>query len=487
MEPEQRTQPKRSNKKVVDPKYLVAGRYGTEDMCNCLGPDQTIESILRVQGLVPETISEKYPGKVPPEAAAEIKKKATLEYANPEDVRKEEERTGHDVIAVTNMLTSAVEESARPHIGKYMTSADSTETAKAVRMKKAIEILIDSAENLRDVVLERSIEWKDIPHIQVTHLFDAVPETFGRAFANYAERLQFGINRLKHVYDNSIYGKWSDATGNYHAAHAVGVDGIDLEERLCSKLGINHMIASSQVPAREFLAEIECAIGLYMETVADLASHIRWLKSDDVDCMFQKKDKKGSSSMPHKDSKGGNPDKEEQAKSFANQVRGFITTMMCACEMDYGRDLTGSASDRITLDDSFKIVDEGTREIANVMYTVEPKLDRIKERIGRTYGTTTSSRVLAYLTDPELTQNPMARKAAHDLLGKLATKAYLERTPFSEVLRENKDINFRLDIDTIMTISDPMTYTAESERIIMAVYQRFHGNRTFEKGEVAKQ
>lgn len=485
--PETKPRPYKEEGHKIDEKYLVAGRYGTREMCEALGPDQTIESILTVQGNVAQVVSEFYPGKLPPELAEEIQEKADLKHVDPAAVKAEEERTGHDVLGVTNTLSKVLSTEAKPHTGKYMTSADSTETGKALRLKKSLEILIESGENLRDIVLEQALAWKDMPHMQVTHLFDAVPETFGRAFAHYAERLSIRIERLKYVYDNSVYGKYSDATGNYHAANAVGVNGIKLEDELCRKLGIKHMIASSQVPAREFITDIVGEIAKYMEVVSDLAHHIRWLKSSDVDCIAEDKKDKGSSAMPHKDMKGGNPTVEEQAESFASLVRGYVLAELSSNRMDYARDLSGSASDRSTIDDSFKVADFITRRMANLVYNLYPNERRINERMKRTFGVTTSSRVLAYLTDIELVSNPIARREAHNLLGELATAAYNQKRLFSDVLAENEAVSSRLSREKIAELSDPFTYLGESVKIIEKVFKEYHQKKTFEKAaDVAK-
>jgi adenylosuccinate lyase len=143
------------------------------------------------------------------------------------------------------------------------------------------------------------------------------------------------------VYENSLMGKWGDATGNNHSANSVGMDGIALEEEYCRKLGIGHMDASAQVPAREYIADVAFVLARNAETMGNLAHYIRMGRGDDSGIfVIPRGKKKGSSTMPHKDAKGGNPTVEEQTESYANEMRGALMTSISSCRIDYARDLT---------------------------------------------------------------------------------------------------------------------------------------------------
>lgn len=470
----------------VDPathsQYLIAGKYGTDGTVRVFDWEKNVGYNLRGQGVSAKVLSRLYPDVVPPEDAAVLIGTADLYHVSAARIREIEAKLKHDQIAINTAWEEVVAKerpSATSHINKMKTSADSTEPAKALQLKEGLEVVASSVENLRDILLERALEWVDTPHMDQTHLYDAVPTVAGRPFAHYAEMLQSGLERIRFFHDNSIMGKWGDVTGNYHSAVDMGLDGRKIEEEFCKELGIGHMIAPAQVPGREFLEDIYYAVARVAKTTGNIGHFIRWGRSDDVGIFRFPLGQKGSSGMPHKDLKGGNPDKEEQSESMDGVLTGALVAGMQACRMDYARDLTGSALDRIFFELAFKCGDHSVRSMANVAYKLQIVPERAKERVMRSYGVITSPRFLAYLTDRRRTAEPMPRSAAHDLLGRLATEAYEKKEPFADVLLTNAEVTRRIPELEIRRLADPVEYIGESKNVVNAVYDAFHGKRTF--------
>jgi len=462
-----------------NPANLAAGRYGTEEMIKILGEEQTFEESLFVQGQAALILSQLHPNIVPPEHAKEIFEKASLNYIDPDRIRKIEADTAHDIMAINQSLEEKVSRGAAAHINKFKTSADTTQPAKALQIKAAMEVIIDSTENLRDIVLEKSKEWRDIPAMETTHLYDALPSVAGRAFAHYGEMLQSNLKVMKFFYENSIIGKWADATGNHHSATALGVDGIKLQEEYCKSLKLGFMDANAQIPGLEFEADIFYSMSRVGETMNNIAKYIATGRGDDVNIFINLgKKQKGSSAMPHKDAKRGNPTSEEQNMSVRNEMVGNLVTAMINCEFPYARNLAASANTRINLEDGFKFLDQGVRKLAKVVYNIGLREERSIERVLRSYGCCTSQQVMTYLTDHRKTENPMTRGEAHDLMGELATHAWDNRIPFVEVLLKNKEVTSRLKEPIIKNITDPLKYIGQSKEIIDIVYKKYHGKKT---------
>jgi len=464
----------------TDSSLLCHGRYGTDDMIRIWGPENTFQYSLDAQAASIGTISDMKPDIVPPDHAKELIEKANLQSIDAQRIRELEEKTGHDVIAINTAWGEVVSPEAGTHINKARTSADTTDTAKGKQLKESVEVAIDSLENLRDITLEKAMDWIDVVNMDTSHLYDALPSVAGRPFAFYGEMLHEGIKFLAHLYENSIFGKWGDATGNHHSATVLDVDGMKLQEEYCKRLGLRHMKAPAQVPGREFLSNIVYGMAVAAQTMGGLAHYIRWGRSDDVGIFRVPRGKKGSSAMPHKDAKGGNPTVEEQTESFAKYMLGASTTSLATCMFDYARDLSGSASDRLLFDDMFKWGDFVVRRLANRTHSLELIPERCNERVDRTYGTVTSQQLMTYLTDGRKTGNPMTRKDAHDLSAKLATEAYDSRTPFSDVVRGDERITSLYDEETIGKITDPFQYIGMSKEIIRDVFCSYHGKRALE-------
>ncbi|HLD42763.1 MAG TPA: lyase family protein [Candidatus Nanoarchaeia archaeon] len=472
--------PKKFDVPEVDSQELAAGRYGTEEMCGVFNSTSTVQGILDQVALSTKVVSKNYPEITPEENAQRIAEKATIGFVSPEAAHQEEATTHHDVIAVTNILSKQLLPEDKPHVGRFKTSADSTETAKGSSLKTSLDVYIPRLEDLRDILIEKAVEGRDIITMAQSHELDAVAESFGKVFVHFAERIQFRVDTLAYHYKNSLFGKWSDATGSYHNTVATGVDGRKLESDLMERLGLRSMIAASQTPPREALCDIGSAVAISMATLASIAREIKKQKSDDVDTLWEVVDEgtKGSSAMPHKDIKGGNPSMEERIRSLSHMASGYTATLYATADMAYARDLEGSASDRIVLGDLFKIADYAAKLTANILLRLTPHEERIRERIERTQGVTTASRVVAYLTDPRLTENPLSRREAHDLIGKLAKKAYTDKVPFYNILLASEDALSRLGQETIKEISNPLAYIGESKQQVLDVAKAYYGKRT---------
>ncbi len=465
----------------IESSNLAAGRYGTPEMVEIWGPEATFEYSLRAQGQAAKTLRDLHPDIISEVSANELSEKASLKFINSDRIREIEDETGHDIIAINRSLGEVVSQEAKTHINKAKTSADTTQPARALQLKDSLEVIAESTENLRDIVLEKAIEMIEIPFMDTSHLYDALPTVAGRPFVFYAEMLQSGLKFLKFTYENSLIGKWADATGNHHSASALNIDGLELQRKYCQDLGISFMDAPAQIPGLEFEADVFYSISRISETMNNLARYIAWGRSDDVNVFVNgsPKKQKGSSAMPHKDSKNGNPTTEEQVMSIANYLRGNLTTAMSNCEMPYSRNLAASSNSRINLEDGFKFLDHGIRRLANITYWLEIKEDRSLERVNRSYGAVTSQQVMTYLTDQRRTENPMSRDDAHNLTARLATQAWDSKIPFVNIVLQDKEVTSRLSEKTIREITDPERYIGESKKLVQILFDKYHGTKTF--------
>ncbi|NIO44419.1 MAG: hypothetical protein GTN36_02595 [Candidatus Aenigmarchaeota archaeon] len=479
-----KTLPKRRFPKgyKVDPSTLTAGRYGTLETVKIWGDERIFEYSLRAQGQSSLTMSRLYPPIIARNLAKEIAEKANLKHINPNRIRELEEQTGHDVIAINTALEEILSPEARPHVNKAKTSADTTQPARVLQIEDSLEVVADSIENLRDIVLEKAVEWIDVPHMDTTHLYDALPTVAGRPFAHYGEMLQSDLNFLKFVYDNSLMCKWGDATGCHHSATALGIDGMKLQEEYCKDLGLKFMDAPAQIPGLEFEADVFYVMARTGETMNNIAKYIAWGKSDDVNIFFNAdpRKRKGSSAMPHKDLKGGNPTAEEQDMSVRNYVMGNMVTALANCELPYARNLAASSNSRINLEYGFKYFDHGIRRLANAVFWTGLNEDRCRERVKRSFGVVTSQQVMTYLTDPRRVSKPMSRSEAHNLMGKLATEAWNSKTQFIDVLLKNEKVKSRIEEKVLRKITDPFEYVGQSKKIITTVFNKYHKKKTLE-------
>jgi adenylosuccinate lyase len=469
---------------VKDAPRLLEGRYGTKEMLDIWGTDaNTYEAIMQAQITGLEVLEELHPGRLPHAYITALKNTANLEAVNPGRVRELEDITGHDVVAVNTAWGEAADRivpGASSIINFIRTSADSTETAKAIRCMRSFEVYARSLENFRDILLERSIEWLDKPFMDQTHLYDALPTVAGRPLSYFAEMLQSDLDFIAFVYGVSLLAKWADATGNHHSATTAGINGIELQEKYAGRLGLRCMTAPAQIPGREFNADVMYALARTSGTLANIGQFIAMGRGDDMNVFVYSspKRKKGSSAMPHKDVKGGNPTAEEQAESLHHEMLGKLATAVASIKFRYGRDLSGSASDRLDVGPGFKFSDHVARRLANVVYWLELNEGRSLERLTRTYGIVTAEQVMTYLVDPSRA-NSMGRKEAHDLMAELATRSYNLKRPFYDVLLECEPVTSRLSPDTLRLLTNSTAYIGQSKEIIERNFGGLRGKKTF--------
>lgn len=141
---------------------------------------------------------------VSPEAAREIHTVAMGGTVDPNRVAELEVKTGHDVIAINTALEALLSPEARTHVNKAKTSADTTQPSRALQFKSALEVIARVTANLRDIMCEKALYWSDVPFMDVTHGYDALPTLAGRPLVHYVEMLQSNLEWIEHVYRNSI-------------------------------------------------------------------------------------------------------------------------------------------------------------------------------------------------------------------------------------------------------------------------------------------
>ena len=190
-------------------------------------------------------------GIIPAEDLENIRSKAAFTV---ERINEIEKTTDHDVIAFTTNLAENIGESARfVHYG--LTSSDVVDTANALLLKEACELLLTKVDSLLEVLKRRAFEFKDTPQIGRTHGIHAEPTSFGMTFALWFSEMKRNKERLERAKEAVSVGKISGAVGAF--AHLDP----DVEERVCEKLGIKAADVSTQVIQRDRYAEYLSTLG----------------------------------------------------------------------------------------------------------------------------------------------------------------------------------------------------------------------------------
>src|SRR3982751_6258795 len=201
-------------------------RYTLPEMRDIWSLQNKFQKWLDVEIAVCEVHAEN--GLIPPDALNEIKSKAAFSVNRINEIEK---TTDHDVIAFTTNLAENIGDAARfVHFG--LTSSDVVDTANALLLKEACEILLARVDGLLPVLKRRAFEFKETPQIGRTHGIHAEPTSFGLVWALWYSEMKRNRERLERAKETISVGKISGAVGAF--AHLSP----DVEERVCVKLGL---------------------------------------------------------------------------------------------------------------------------------------------------------------------------------------------------------------------------------------------------------
>src|SRR5947209_4935800 len=225
---------------------------------------------LKVEIAATETLADA--GIVPKQAARAIRELATFRL---ERIREIEAEVRHDVIAFTTAVAEFVgPESRWFHYG--LTSNDVVDTAQALLIQQASEIIAADLRDLAEVLKRRAFEFKDTPMVGRTHGIHAEPITFGLKLANWYCETQRNIERFDRAAEDMRVGKFSGAVGTF--AHLSP----ELEEQMCARLGLKAAAISSQVIQRDRHAHYLATLAVTACTLDKLATEIRHLQRNEV-------------------------------------------------------------------------------------------------------------------------------------------------------------------------------------------------------------
>jgi adenylosuccinate lyase len=362
-------------------------------------------------------------------------------------VHERERVTDHDVAAFVDVLSASAGEAGRwIHYG--LTSSDVLDTATALQLRAAGEIILAGAHELAAALAERAREHVDTVCVGRTHGVHAEPTTFGVKLAGFAMEARRNAGRLERAFAQVAVGAISGAVGTYSATTP------EFEERVLARLGLAREPVSTQVVARDRHAELLQAIALAAAGLERLATEIRHLQRTEVrevEEPFRSGAQKGSSAMPHK----RNPITTERITGLARVLRGNATAAVENVALWHERDISHSGAERVILPDSTILLDYLQHLAIRVVRGMVVHADRMRENLDLTYGALFSQRVLLALV-----ASGMSRDDAYCVVQEAAQRAWDERTPLRGLLDRQQ---LGLDLDAVFDLA---AYTRYAQEIV---------------------
>ena len=352
-------------------------------------------------------------GIIPAEAARDLRDKGAFDIARIDEIEK---TTHHDVIAFTTSVAEIVGPSARwLHFG--LTSSDVVDTAQALQMVEACDLILKHMTGLGEAIKTRAGEHKHTPMIGRTHGVHAEVMTFGLKLALWYADLQRCTERIRRAREGVRVGMVSGAVGTF--AHLDP----EIEAAICHRLGLEPDPVSSQVIQRDRHAELLSALAITAATLEKFALEIRGLQKTEIGEVEEPfaKGQKGSSAMPHK----RNPIGCEQIVGLARLLRANAMAAMENVALWHERDISHSSVERVILPDSFIALDHMLRRFTGIVSGMVVYPDRMLENLNRSRGVVFSGQVLL-----ELARRGVAREQAYEWVQRQAMRSFHEPTDF---------------------------------------------------------
>jgi adenylosuccinate lyase len=427
-------------------------RYTLPEMGALWSDETKFQKWLDVEIAVCEVHAEM--GVIPRDALDQIKSRAKFSVARINEIEK---TTDHDVIAFTTNLAESIGEASRfVHYG--LTSSDVVDTANALLLRDACDILLPKIEVLLEVLHRRAVEFKDTPQIGRTHGIHAEPTSFGLTFALWYDEMQRNRERLMKARETVAVGKISGAVGAF--AHLDP----EVEEKVCARLGLKAAPVSTQIIQRDNYAEYLCTLAIIAASLEKFALQIRhWQRTEVREAQEKfKAGQKGSSAMPHK----RNPILSERICGMARVVRANSIVGLENVALWHERDISHSSAERVVLGDSSTATDYMLAKAAGLIDGLVVYPERMLENLNLTRGSVFSGQLLLALT-----QAGASREDAYEWVQRNALKAWDEGSDLQAAVLDDKEIRAHLSEEQIARAFALDTYLRNVDKIFARVFQ----------------
>jgi len=407
-------------------------------MSEIFSPESRFRLWLEIELLVCEGWAEI--GGIPSEALPRLRQAAV----DPDRVAQLEERVGHDVVAFLDAVSERLGDDAR-YLHRGLTSSDVLDTALALQLVRAADLLLKDMDRLSESVRRRAIQERGTLMAGRTHGMHAEPLTFGFVLAGWLDELERAHARLSAVREEVRVGKLAGAVGT-HATVDPRV-----EEWALQRLGLQVAPVTTQVVARDRHAHFMAALAILAGSLEKFATDIRLWQTTEVSEVREPfgPEQKGSSAMPHK----RNPVLSERICGLARTVRGYAQVALENQALWHERDISHSSAERIIIPDACTLMDYIVRLMSDIVEGLTVDRERMRANLYRGGGMVFSQRVLLALVD-----KGMNRNEAYRVVQRAALSALDGGQEFRTLVGQAPEVRERLTTDELAELFDPAYY-----------------------------
>jgi len=448
---------------------IDTGRYGTAEMKRIFEEEARVQRMLDVEAALAWAHGEV--GNIPKKDAERIIAMASLKHVKLDRVKEIEREIKHDIASLVRACAEVCGSSgAYVHYGA--TSYDIVDTANALQLKDALNLIEKRLDDFELVLMDKAIKYKNTIMIGRTHGQHALPMTLGFKFAVWLREVSRHVERLRQCRERVAVGKMSGAVGTQAG---LGENAVKIQELVMQRLGIKAADISTQIVQRDRYAELVCLFAMIASSLENFASDIRESQRPEIGELFESFEagkQVGSSTMPHK----RNPETCERVCGLARIVRSLVVPALEDVVTWHERDLTQSSTERFVIPEACILTDYLVCLMNDVVANMRVDEQRMRSNIEMTQGRGMSEAVMIALT-----RKGLNRQEAHELLRKLTLKSEAEKRHFREILVEDKSTRGKLSVREIDEALNPVNYLGTAVRQVELAVQRTRRERNERK------
>ncbi len=420
-------------------------RYSRPAMSRVWEDDARYDKWLQIEVAVCEAWAEEG---VIPELEMALIRGASYDLAIFDEAMKE---TKHDMTAFLRAMYPSVGSGARYlHLG--LTTSDVWDTALSMQMVEAVDLLLGEVDRLIRALESKAREHKDTVMIGRTHGVHAEPITFGLKLALWVDEMRRNRERMARLKGSVGVGKISGAVGTYALVSP------EIEERVCTRLGLTPARISSQIVQRDIHAEFSMTLALVGASLEKFATELRGLQRTEILEVEEPfgKGQTGSSAMPHK----RNPIICERICGLARVMRGHVVAALEDVALWNERDISHSSVERIIMPDACLALDYCLDLFTGVIEGMTVHSANMMRNLESTRGLVFSQRVLTRLIESGLDRNE-----AYGVVQKHSLEAWTEGKDFRKLLFDDAKVTERVSAEELRSLFEYGFYTRHVDEV----------------------
>lgn len=429
-------------------------RYGRPAMKSIFSESSRIQYQMKVEAALARAHASM--GTISKEDAAEITRVATLDIVSVGRIKEIEKDTNHDLMAMVKAMTEKCNGTAGKYVHLGATSNDIVDTATALQIKDALELIGEDLDELLYVFAKVAKRERDTLEIGRTHAQFAIPITFGFKVSGYIAELLRHRERIIQIMPRACAGKMAGAVGT---GAALGKNFFKLQTAVMADLGLTYEPAATQVVGRDRYTELICLLANIATSLERYGTEVRNLQRSEiaeVSEAFNAAKQVGSSTMAQK----RNPIMSENICGLARILRGFVSPTFENQVLWHERDLSNSSAERFTLPHVFVIMDEMLIKTAKVWKGLEIHADKMLANINMARGLIMAEPVMM-----KLTEKGVGRQDAHEMIRSASMVAEEKKINLKDALLDREDVMRHLTARELDAAMDPANYVGGSREI----------------------